>query len=533
MKDLERRQTPRMKIEGHAYINIEPNNGGIVLNVSSGGLCFHSFDPVKRNGPVRFWFSDRNQRIEADGELAWMDETQKGGLRFTNLPPEARQQILSWMRQPAMPLAAGGVSTPSVPPPRAFPLPNTSRPDATTAAVGYAPAAVVSPEKTVAPPLRGFSGGLATGLLIAAVVAAAFLFHNYRREFGESLIRLGEQFRATPQEQFETVPPPPTSVAAAPPVSPTPRVVLPAPETVLAPRQTAVAQAVPPPRQVASPAPQSKAPVSRSEKQPPEPLKIPQQAKLEPAAAVTTTAVAQPPVSDPATKAAPAATAPAISPAPPTVSLPTAGVAPVSNLLAANLGTVSPLAPASPPGVQAEDAGMANSLATSEMYFEIGKFKDEGHAHDTTDKLAQLGFPATAVQKGHLWRNAYHVLVGPYENEDKAKVTHEDLLSHGFKPQPFEKGSRSFSFRSRVMLNGAQTPEGDYTIRWESYVTDATVKFLRNDFVITTADGKWEKRDVKYPRDAYVYKRNPDGSRTLLEIHFGGMRKALVFGKPS
>jgi len=28
-----------------------------------------------------------------------------------------------------------------------------------------------------------------------------------------------------------------------------------------------------------------------------------------------------------------------------------------------------------------------------------------------------------------------------------------------------------------------------------------------------------------------VYRRNPDGSRTLLEIHFGGMRQALVFGK--
>jgi len=66
MKGLERRQTPRTTIETHAYINIEPNNGGIVLNVSSGGLCFHSFDPVKRNGTIRFWFSDHNQRIDAE-----------------------------------------------------------------------------------------------------------------------------------------------------------------------------------------------------------------------------------------------------------------------------------------------------------------------------------------------------------------------------------------------------------------------------------------------------------------------------------
>ena len=79
MTGPERRQTPRTTLDKHAYINIEPNNGGIVLNVSDGGLCFHSFDPVARNGKVRFWFSDNGQRIEADGTLAWTDETQNGG----------------------------------------------------------------------------------------------------------------------------------------------------------------------------------------------------------------------------------------------------------------------------------------------------------------------------------------------------------------------------------------------------------------------------------------------------------------------
>jgi len=546
MTGLERRQTPRTTIEKHAYINIEPNNGGIVLNVSSGGLCFHSFDPVKRNGPVRFWFSDHNQRIEADGELAWMDETQKGGLRFTALPPEAREQIRNWMSQPAMPPAADGVSTPSVAPLRAFPGPSAGRPDAKAAPFGYAPAAAASPEAKVAAPLSGFSTGLATGLLIAAFVAAAFLFHNYRREFGESLIRLGERFGANPQEQAQTVPPAPPTVVPVPlAVSAAPQVLSPAAQTAPPLRQvvSATPQTVLPPRQVGSPAPQSRAPavapppVSQAEKILPQSLANPakpQQAKVEPALPVTATPVVTPTaVSSPAPKASVAANNPAISSVPPTVSLPTTGVAPMSNLLAAKLGTVPPLAPPSRPGVQAEDSATANSDATSEMYFEIGKFKDEVHAHDTTDKLAQLGFPATAVQKGHLWRNSYHVLVGPYENEDKAKVTHEDLVSRGFKPRPFERGSRSFSFRSGLTLNGAQTPVGDYTISWESYVSDATVKFLRNDFVITTADGKWEKRDVKYPCDAYVYKRNVDGSRTLLEIHFGGMRKALVFGKAS
>lgn len=80
-----------------------------------------------------------------------------------------------------------------------------------------------------------------------------------------------------------------------------------------------------------------------------------------------------------------------------------------------------------------------------------------------------------------------------------------------------------------MVLGGARTPEGDYIIRWESYVGNATVKFQRNNSTIAEADGKWVKHDNKYQRDAYVYKRNSDGSRTLLEIHFEGMREALVF----
>ena len=150
-------------------------------------------------------------------------------------------------------------------------------------------------------------------------------------------------------------------------------------------------------------------------------------------------------------------------------------------------------------------------------------------AHDETDKLAQLGFPATAVKKNFLWTNSYHILVGPYGDEEHARTTHQGLVSSGFKPRTFERGSRDFTLSSSVKLGGARTPEGDYTIRWESYIGDASVKFMRNNSVIAEADGKWVKHEPKYQRDAYVYRRNPDGSRTLLEIHFEGMHESLVF----
>src|SRR5579864_4418324 len=119
----ERRQTPRTTLEKHAYVNIDPNNGGIVLNVSDGGLCFHSYDPVPRNGTIRFCFSDNGHRIEADGTLAWTDETQKGCLRFAAVPAEARGKIREWMNQPSIPLAADEASARVGLRPHPFPTP--------------------------------------------------------------------------------------------------------------------------------------------------------------------------------------------------------------------------------------------------------------------------------------------------------------------------------------------------------------------------------------------------------------------------
>src|SRR6516165_2898116 len=74
----ERRQTPRMTVEGLAYVNLEPDNGGIILNISEGGLCFHSTTPVQQTAKVRFWFAQRNHRVAAGGRLAWTEETGSG-----------------------------------------------------------------------------------------------------------------------------------------------------------------------------------------------------------------------------------------------------------------------------------------------------------------------------------------------------------------------------------------------------------------------------------------------------------------------
>ena len=100
MISQERRKSPRIAVERLAYINIEPDNGGVVLNVSSGGLSFQSVAPVERNRPLRFSLSEYKRSITACGELVWTDEVRtSGGLRFTTLSSsEARNQLSNWLK---------------------------------------------------------------------------------------------------------------------------------------------------------------------------------------------------------------------------------------------------------------------------------------------------------------------------------------------------------------------------------------------------------------------------------------------------
>jgi len=101
MMPHERRLNIRKAPEHLAYISLPSNNGGIVIDVSEGGLGFHAIAPVEADGPIHFRFAiDSAARIRAVGELAWKDETGKTcGLRFTQLPDEVREQIRVWAGQ--------------------------------------------------------------------------------------------------------------------------------------------------------------------------------------------------------------------------------------------------------------------------------------------------------------------------------------------------------------------------------------------------------------------------------------------------
>src|SRR5947208_6356567 len=97
--DKNRRRFIRKVPGDPAFIQIERDEVGKVLNVSEGGLSFRSVTPVPKILPVYFWFSfNLKDRIEAMGEVAWTDLSRTvGGLRFTQISQAGREQIQKWL----------------------------------------------------------------------------------------------------------------------------------------------------------------------------------------------------------------------------------------------------------------------------------------------------------------------------------------------------------------------------------------------------------------------------------------------------
>src|SRR5579864_159305 len=94
-----RRFYARRKMEGLIYVDLGPENGGILIDVGEGGLGFQSVVPVSLDQAVllKFKVPGVAEPVEGFAEIAWLNESGKGGgLRFVELSENARSQIRSW-----------------------------------------------------------------------------------------------------------------------------------------------------------------------------------------------------------------------------------------------------------------------------------------------------------------------------------------------------------------------------------------------------------------------------------------------------
>ncbi len=215
----DRRQTPRTKLVEIAYIGMGPENGGLVLDVSDGGLSFHAVAPVKRDEPIRFLLSLRgHSRIEGAGEVVWANEMRTiCGLRFTSLSAGAREHLNNWTNQSRMPAAAREKAVPSAPPPEPPRKEKSPASLADQSDTSAEPVFAIPPAAEVylsGPTARNLWGGqlflwIVFVLVGTMVVGSAFLFGVH---IGRSDLRFAARMDASQEPQANPQTPAPADV---------------------------------------------------------------------------------------------------------------------------------------------------------------------------------------------------------------------------------------------------------------------------------------------------------------------------------
>jgi PilZ domain/SPOR domain len=489
MTRLERRKTPRLRVESIVLIDIGEDNAGIISDISEGGLCFQTAAPVEQGGTVDFCFQP-DDRSQGRGRVVWTDVTQKrGGLFFTELSVQWEQ--IYALIEPAIPGVAAELHQGQ---------------DIATDSVQLPLISVQAEQKEW---FRVFTGGLVTGVLVSLLVAAALLG---RRQIGETLIVMGEHLATRSPSRIQ-----PTHNLG---------------ETISAPNMAGVTD----PQTIVTSQPESYGRTNVRDSTYTSSLRhahskggseiVGQKLQTRLGEQERSDLVAPHAVQPSATASTPnllihPSTRRPESPLPPSASrIAMLGLAKPSQPLPSNVADMH---------VEALSNSNMRSGSSSQMYFEVGRFKEHSQASDERTRLTKLGYPVTIQQRRRLWRNLYDVLVGPYHDSDEAETVHKSLVARGFQARPLERGYRHFVLPPHLLLNGVPTPVGDCVVKWESYIADVKVKFEQDDHVVSTAQGTWVKRDPKYEQSAIVYTQNRNGRRSLNELRFEGLTRALVF----
>jgi len=96
---VDRRIHTRVGVTSVAYIDLGQENGGLILNLSEGGVAIHAAEIVAGAtfAKMRFQLPNSERWIETGGKLVWQGQSKKkAGIRFVNLSDEARERIRDW-----------------------------------------------------------------------------------------------------------------------------------------------------------------------------------------------------------------------------------------------------------------------------------------------------------------------------------------------------------------------------------------------------------------------------------------------------
>jgi TonB family protein len=102
----DRRLYARQPIRTLAYVELDEGNGGIILNISEGGLLVQAVTSLMDDllPGVRFQLSEADGWVEANARLTWTTKSRKlAGLEFVDLAEASRDRIRRWLVRESLP----------------------------------------------------------------------------------------------------------------------------------------------------------------------------------------------------------------------------------------------------------------------------------------------------------------------------------------------------------------------------------------------------------------------------------------------
>ena len=109
----ERRRTVRQKLHTPVFVSFQSPHSGMVVDLNElldldengfavqtavpGGIDRSSRLEVNRAVPLRLDLTETKNYVEATGQVMWIDNAGRAGIRFSSLPDRSRQLLKEWL----------------------------------------------------------------------------------------------------------------------------------------------------------------------------------------------------------------------------------------------------------------------------------------------------------------------------------------------------------------------------------------------------------------------------------------------------
>jgi GAF domain-containing protein len=95
----ERRRCLRQSMHAPAFASFDGVSGGMILDLSEEGLSMQTDTRLEKERQVRLEIDllEPAAHLETTGYIAWADALGRAGVRFSDLPEEARQRLNEWL----------------------------------------------------------------------------------------------------------------------------------------------------------------------------------------------------------------------------------------------------------------------------------------------------------------------------------------------------------------------------------------------------------------------------------------------------